>query len=116
MQLVDDQLRDAGVPALETVAWADDVKEFVRSSDAQAGLRQAFESSTSTVDRSVLEQGWPTGATASLPDDFDWEIVARTFSKRLKLLRAQDEDLRQIYAAQAAGETAENTRQMLVGA
>lgn len=29
VQLIDDQLRDAGEPANETVAWANDVKEFV---------------------------------------------------------------------------------------
>ena len=50
--------------------------------------------------------------TAKLPEDFDWEIVAKTFGKRLKILRAQDPDMRQIYEAQAAAEDAETNRQM----
>jgi predicted NACHT family NTPase len=111
-QLIDDQLRDAGVPAHQTEAWANDAKEFVRSKAAQTALRQAFESSSSTVDGILLEQGWPTTVTARLPEDFDWEIVAKTFSKRLKNLRANDNDLRQIYEAQALGEIAETNRQM----
>jgi predicted NACHT family NTPase len=111
-QLIDDQLSDAGVPAHQTEAWASDAKEFVRSKAVQAVLRQAFESSASTVDSVLLKQGWPSRVTARLPDDFDWEIVAKTFSKRLKNLRRNDSDLRQIYEAQAIGEIAETNRQM----
>lgn len=108
-QLIDEQLRDAGIPAHQTEAWADDAKEFVRSKAVQTVLRQAFESSASTVDSLLLEQGWPSAVTAPLPDDFDWEIVAKTFGKRLKNLRANDNDLRQIYEAQAIGEIAETS-------
>jgi predicted NACHT family NTPase len=111
-QLIDDQLCDAGVPTHRTEAWANDAKEFVRSKAVQTVMRQAFESSASTVDGVLLEQGWPSTVTARLPVDFDWEIVAKTFSKRLKNLRANDSDLRQIYEAQAIGEIAESNRQM----
>jgi hypothetical protein len=113
VQLIDDEICNTGVPSHQTEAWACDVKQFIRATATQKAISQAFDSSTSIVDRLTLEQGWPSEVTARLPDDFDWEIVAKTFSKRLKNLRAQDEDLREIYTAQAQGETAENTRQML---
>src|SRR5262249_48182404 len=84
LQLVDDELRNTGVPAHQTEAWAKDAKAFVRSSAVQTALRQAFESSASTVDSILLEKGWPSAETARLPEDFDWENIAKTFSRRLK--------------------------------
>jgi len=56
VQLIDDELRNAGVPAHQTEAWADDAKEFLRSHATQTVLREAFESSTSTVDSFLLKR------------------------------------------------------------
>ncbi len=111
-QLIDAELCDAGVPESQTEAWSGDVKMFFRTEAVQQALRQAFEASNSTVDGALLKQGWRQLPEPSPPPpDFDWDYVAKTFSRRLRTLREEDNDLRQILQTQAAVETATNTRQ-----
>jgi hypothetical protein len=114
VQLIDDELRNAGVPESQTEAWAGDVKQFRRAEALQTALRQAFEASNSAVDGALLKQGWRQLPEISpLPPDFSWDYVAESFSRRLRSLRQQDSDLRQVLQTQADVETAANTRQAL---
>lgn len=113
LQLIDDELRNAGIHESKTDAWAGDVKQFIRTKGVEEALSQAFNASNSAVDSALLKKGWgELPPSAKLPSDFDWESVARAFSKRLKNLRLQDNDLCQIFEAQAMAETAETNRQM----
>jgi len=114
VQLIDAELRNAGVPESQTEAWAGDVKQFIRTKGLQEALRQAFSSSNCAVDGALLKQDWRQLPEPSpLPPDFDWDYVAKAFSRKLRALREEDGDLRQILQTQAAVETAAHTRQAL---
>ncbi len=113
VQVIDEELVSAKVPAEQTIAWVNDIKQFVRTKEFKAALSAAFDASNSAVDASLLKQGWKSLGATGLPDEFDWDYVAKTFSRKLRTLREEDSDLRQIVEAQAAVDTADNTRQAL---
>src|SRR5262249_1524969 len=41
VRVIDDELRNAGVPAAQTEAWAGDLKQFIRMKSVQEALQQA---------------------------------------------------------------------------
>src|SRR5262249_29115246 len=114
VELIDAELRNAGVAEAQTGAWVGDVKQFIRTRGLQDALQQAFNASNSAVDGALLTEGWRQLPEISpLPPDFSWDYVAQSFARRLRSLRQQDSDWRQILLAQAVVETSAHTRQAL---
>ena len=108
---IDEELRNVGVAAHDTVAWTKDIQAFVKSETVRDELVQAFTSSTGGVNGNSLRLGWQllTDITPLSPE-FDWASVAKNFNRKLRELRANDTDFRAVLQAQAAVETAENTK------
>src|SRR5262249_42899428 len=50
VQLIDAELRNAGVAEAQTEAWAGDVKLFIRTRSVQDAMQQAFNASNSIID------------------------------------------------------------------
>jgi GTPase SAR1 family protein len=113
LQLLQDELLDAGLAEKEVAAWNNDVKEFVRSKGVQTAMRQAFTTSDAAIDAGLLAQAWQEMAGPHpLPNIFDWSRIAKRFSRAVRSLRESDTELRQILQAQAAAESSQAQRQM----
>lgn len=113
LQLLQDELLDAGLTEAQVAAWNDDVKEFVRSNGVQTAMRQAFTTSDAAVDAGLLAQAWQgMSGPHPLPAQFDWSRIAKRFSRVVRSLREADTELRQILLAQAAEESSQAQRQM----
>ncbi len=111
VEVIDEELQNAAIAADNIDVWAKDLKQFVRTETIREALPNAFSSSTGIVEGYELKRGWP--AEVPLPPDFDWDFVAKAFNRKLKKLREDDADFRAVLQAQAAVETAENTKQIL---
>ncbi len=111
VEVIDEELQNAGITADNIDVWAKDLKQFVRTETIREALPNAFSSSAGIVEGYELKRGWP--AETPLPPDFDWDFVAKTFNRKLKKLREDDPDFRAVLQAQAAAETAANTKQVL---
>ena len=110
-EVVEDELRNAGIAADNVDAYANDLKQFIRAEAIREALPEAFASSAGAIESYTLKRAWPE--LAPLPPVFDWDYVAKTFNRKLKKLREDDADFRAVLLAQAARETAENTKQAL---
>ncbi|HMV46922.1 MAG TPA: hypothetical protein PLD20_14220 [Blastocatellia bacterium] len=82
IEVIEEELRNAGVTADKIDAWAEDLKQFVRNESIREALPDAFADSAGSVEAYELKRGWPVGVP--LPPDFDWDYVAKIFNRKLK--------------------------------
>lgn len=109
LQLIQDELIANEVPETQVAAWNDDAKLFIRSDAVQQTLCRAFGESSSAVDAGALARSWnemPNGPHI-LPADFNWQRIARPLGVKVRSIREQEPELRDILVAQAVTETAE---------
>ena len=108
LQLIQDELIANDVPERDVEAWNPDVKLFVRGPGVEQTLRRAFGETSSPVDAGLLAQSWRNLADGPhiLPNDFDWSRLAKLFSLKVRKIREEDPELRDI-PTQAAVVTAE---------
>ena len=111
VEVIDEELQNAGIPAGNIDVYAKDLKQFVRTETLREALPNAFASSAGIVEGQELKRGWPD--ETPLPQEFDWDFVAKSFNRKLKKLREDDADFRAVLQAQADRETAANTKQAL---
>ena len=113
VEIIDEELRNAGVNAAQTEAWAQDIQQLIRTDALREALPQAFTASNGALDALTLQSGWQRLPEASpLPPDFDWDFVAKSFNRKLRKLREEDADWRAILQTQAAVETADATKRL----
>jgi hypothetical protein len=109
LQLIQDELIANDIAEAQVEAWNDDVKLFIRSQGVQQTLRRAFSESSSPVDAGLLAQSWqqmPNGPHP-LPAEFNWPRIAKLFSLKVRNIREEEKELRDLLMAQASAETAE---------
>jgi hypothetical protein len=87
LQLIQDELIVNGIAEHEVEAWNDDVKLFIQGQGVQQILREAFSSVAAAVDAGLLAKSWQ-----QMP---------------IRNIRDEEKELRDLLAAQAAGEMAE---------
>ncbi len=113
VEVIDEELRNAGVVATQTEAWAKDIQQFIRTESLREVLPQSFTTSNGAIDGQTLQRGWQQLPESSpLPPDFDWDFVAKSVNRKLRRLREEDGDFRAILQAQAAVETAAGVQQL----
>lgn len=108
LKQVQEGLLDTGLTPEQAAAWVKDAKRFARSEGVQTAMRELFTNSATHVPGSLLQAGWEKSPdTDPLPAEFDWELVAKRFSRAVLNLREQDTELRAILQTQSAVEAAE---------
>jgi HEAT repeat protein len=109
LQLIQDELIANDIAEAQVEAWNDDVKLFIGGDGVQQTLRRAFSESASLVDAGLLARSWqqmPNGPHP-LPGELNWPRIAKLFSAKVRNIRYEEKELRDILAAQASAETAE---------
>ncbi|MBL8151744.1 MAG: NACHT domain-containing protein [Blastocatellia bacterium] len=108
-----EELLDCNISEQELRDWIDDVKTFTRSKSITEAFQQAFSSSQTAIDPTLLSKGWiETSKSNSLPAGFSWERIAKRFGRAVEKLRIEDQELREVLEAQTQLETADATRQL----
>ncbi|MBK9315531.1 MAG: NACHT domain-containing protein [Acidobacteria bacterium] len=113
LQLVQDELLDCGVPETDLKNWIVTLKSFIQSEGVQKAIRFAFNKSDSGIDPLLFVQSWKSLSDAqNLPEDFSWSRIAKRFSRSVRKLREEDDELREIMKAQSVAETAQSVQQL----
>ncbi len=108
-----DELLDNGLNEEQARILIPQIKQFLDSPEIKTAIRLAFTESDSPVDAKLLAEGWQQLPTASLlPKDFSWSRIAGRFSRSVRHLREEDEELSKIVLRQAAQEEAQASRQI----
>ncbi|MDY6807132.1 MAG: NACHT domain-containing protein, partial [Cyanobacteriota bacterium] len=75
------------------------IKPFLlltKNKDVAAVLGSAFEKDRKAIDIKTLAATWELLDLLPLPDEFDWEFLAKGYLRQVKSIRKEDEELRKI--------------------
>ena len=112
LQLVQQELEDADLDEQELQQYIKPLEQFIKNKSVKKTLGSAFQEDCKVIDTKTLAQTWNNLNLLSLPDDFNWEKVAKRYLRKVKAIIRESDDLRKILDSQAWEEIAKNTKEM----
>ena len=111
LELMQQQLKIAGLPPEEIKRYIKDVKQFINNKSVKEILGKAFESDRESLDAELLEQTWTQLDLTSLPARFKWQTIATQYLAEVQEILFDSKDLRDILNAQNLDSIQKNTQE-----
>ena len=111
LELVQQQLKIAGLPPEEIKRYIKDVKQFINNKSVKEILGKAFESDRESLDAELLQQTWDQLNLTSLPPRFKWQTIANQYLAEVQEILFDSKDLRDILSAQNLDSIQKNTQE-----
>jgi len=112
LQLVQQELEDADLDEKDLPQYTKPLKQFIKDKSVIETLGSAFQEDCQVLDTKTLAATWNHLNLLSLPDDFDWERVAKRYLKKVKAIARESDELRKILDSQNQEEIARNTSEI----
>jgi predicted NACHT family NTPase len=108
LQLMQQELEDAELDEQHIRQYINPLKQFIKNKFVAEILGSAF--NDRIFDTKTLAQTWQELNLLSLPDEFNWEQVAKRYQKKARSIIRESDELRQILDSQTQEAIAKNTR------
>jgi predicted NACHT family NTPase len=100
LQLVQQELEDADLPEGELQMYTKPLKHFINNKAVKEILGSAFNNDCQALNTRTLAKTWNDLNLRSLPDEFDWEQIARRYLKKVKAIIRESDELRSLLDSQ----------------
>jgi len=110
LAVIQQELQELGVSDLKV--YTRSLKQFLKDKKVKSVLVAAFSEGKINLDGRTLENTWHELELQSLPEEFDWEIIARKFARVAKGIFLDSEDLRKNWVAELAEQIQTDTRRI----
>ncbi|MFX0198479.1 MAG: NACHT domain-containing protein [Candidatus Hodarchaeota archaeon] len=111
--LVQQELEDADVDERTLKEYTKPLQQFLKTDSVRGTLGSAFEIDRKYLDITTLANSWKDLALKDLPDEFNWEQVAKRYLRKVKAIRQESDELRQILDFQAKQETVNSIKELV---
>jgi predicted NACHT family NTPase len=112
LQLVQDELEDADLSEAGLKQYIKPLKQFIKDKSVKEILGSAFKDDCQVLDAATLAKTWNQLNLRSLPDEFEWERVAKRYLKKVKALVRESDELRALLDSQKLEGIEQNTREL----
>lgn len=100
LQLVQQELEDADLTDAQLQLYIKPLKQFINNTFVQQTLGNGFKDDCQFLDAGTLSKTWYDLNLCSLPDEFDWEQVAKRYLKKVKAIIRESHELRSLLDSQ----------------
>lgn len=111
LQLIQQELEDAELSEAELQLYTKPLKQFINNKFVKEILGSAFKDSCQFVDAGILAKTWHDLNLRTLPNNFNWEQVAKRHFKKVKAIIRDSDDLRSILDSQNLENIEKNTKE-----
>ncbi len=98
LKLIQQELEDADLDNITILQYRYFLEEFIKNKTVADILGSAFQ--TDYIDTQTLKQIWEYLQLKTLPDDFNWEKLAKRYLKKVKAIIQETPELRDILDSQ----------------
>ena len=112
LKLVQQELEELGCKEQDVQRYVEPFAQFLKYERIRATLGAAFQEECTQLDTEYLSTTWNELSVPSLPEEFDWELVAKRYLRKVKAIRRESEELRKILDSQALETTAEGIKEL----
>ena len=113
LQLVQDGLEDADLEEQQELRqYIKPLRQFIKNNSVKETLGSAFQEDCEALDPRTLAQTWNDLNLLSLPDEFNWERVAKKYLRKVTAIRQESNELRKILDSQTLGEIEEGMKEI----
>ncbi len=99
LQLVQQELEDADFDESQLKQYTQPLKIFIKNQTVAATLGSAFQDDIKILDTKTLATIW-NQINPPLPDNFNWETLAKRYLKKAKAIRMESDELQKILDSQ----------------
>jgi len=100
LQLMQQELEDADLEETELQKYNQSLKRFLTNKPIQIILGEPFQPNCQSLEAKVLANTWYEMNLPKLPQEFDWERLAKRYLKKVKAIIRESEQLRPILDSQ----------------
>lgn len=112
MLIIQQELQELGENNLDS--YVKPLKIFLKDKQVKSTLVGSFSEGKVNLDSSALEARWCELELRPLPEEFDWEIITRKFSRIAKGIFLNSEELRKNWIAELTQQIQTDTRQISI--
>ncbi|QLE57695.1 HEAT repeat domain-containing protein [Nostoc sp. TCL26-01] len=112
LQLMQQELEDADLEDNELQKYTQPLKIFIQNQALQNILGSPFNPDCQFINSQSLSHAWCEMKLPSLPDEFDWERLAKRYLKKVKAIIRESEKLRSILDSQHLEEVKDSLQEI----
>ena len=109
--LVNKELENAELSESELKEYSKFFKQFIKNRSVLEVLISAFDNDLKVLNTNKLATAW-NDINPPLPDDFDWEFLAKQYRRNVKNIIRQSDELRQILDSENLEKSANQNSQI----
>jgi energy-coupling factor transporter ATP-binding protein EcfA2 len=110
LQLVQQELEDADLNEKQIKGYIKPFKLFIKNPSVTEILGSPFVENLQSINTKKMVQMWQDMSLLSLPDQFNWENIAKRYQRKIISIIRESSELRQILDSQVQEEIAENIK------
>lgn len=95
LELLEEELKDVGLDESQLEQYIKPLEKFLKNKSVLEILGSAFDNNVKIINTNKLAT-IGNQINPSLPDDFDWEVVAKKYKRKVKKIIGESDELRKI--------------------
>ncbi|MGL5835519.1 MAG: NACHT domain-containing protein, partial [Waterburya sp.] len=112
LEIIQDCLDDMDLDEQAIANYTDSIKQLLKDKSVRQVLGDPFQEDVSYLDTKTLQETWESLNLLALPDDFDWDKLARKYLKKVKAIYQESDELKEILQIQLQQQTADSLEQI----
>lgn len=112
LEIVQDCLDDANLDEKAIANYTDSVKQLLKDKSVCKVLGEPFQEDSSYLDTKTLKQTWERLNLLALPDEFDWNRLAKKYLKKVTAIYQESDELKEILKIQLQQQATDSLEQI----
>ena len=97
LEIVQDCLDDANLDNNAIAEYSQSIKQLLKEKSVRKVLGSPFQEDCPYLDTKTLKETWEQLNLLTLPDDFNWDRLAKKYLKKVKAIYQESESLKEIF-------------------
>jgi predicted NACHT family NTPase len=112
LEIFQDCLDDTDLEDQAIANYTDSIKQLLQDKSVLQALGEPFQEEDSYLDNKTLQATWTRLNLLALPDEFDWDKLAKKYLRKVRAIYQESDELKEILKIQLQQETADSVRQI----
>ncbi|MGL6343866.1 MAG: hypothetical protein ACRC80_32570, partial [Waterburya sp.] len=112
LEIVQDCLDDTGLDETAIANYTDSIKQLLKDKSVRQVLGNPFQENSSYLNTKTLKETWERLNLLALPNDFDWNKLAKKYLKKVTAIYRESDELKEILKIQLQQQATESLGQI----
>ncbi len=112
LEIVQDCLDDANLDNNAIAEYSQSIKQLLKEKSVRKVLGSPFQEDCSYLDTKTLKETWEQLNLLTLPDDFNWDRLAKKYLTKVKAIYQESESLKEIFTIELQQQATDSLKEL----